>query len=144
MIRVERRKMVAAPVDTVKAILSDVEHLDRLLKRVERVEVQGITADRARVTLTLRTSRLGQIRVDGEARLLPNGTRFVAVKPLQVDSRWIVEPRGDGTEVTAQLAIDLAGVLGAFARFVPSRMVTSKLEQELDDSLQALERLVTQ
>lgn len=142
MIQVERRKTIAAPVDVVKAALSDVEHLDRLLRRVERVEVQGSTAERARVTLALRTSRFGVMRIDGEARLLPNGTRFVAVKPLQIDSRWTVEARGDATEVTAQLAIELAPILGAFARFVPARMVESKLSQELDESLQALERLV--
>ncbi len=144
MIQVERRRTIAAPVDVVMTALSDVTHLDRLLRRVERVEVQGSTAERARVTLSLRTSRFGVMRIDGEARLLPNGTRFVAVKPLQIDSRWTVEARGDATEVTAQLAIELASVLGAFARFVPSRVVESKLKQELDGSLQALERLVTE
>ncbi len=70
--------------------------------------------------------------------------RFVAVSPVQVDAHWTVQARGDATEVIARLRIDLQKVLGAFSRFVPRRLVEQRIGQELETSLDALERLATQ
>ncbi len=142
MFEVERRKTIAAPPDKVKAVLADVEHLDRLLPQAENVEVRGITPDRARVTIALRAGKLGLQRFDGEARILPNGLRFVAVQPTQVDARWTVEARGEGSEVVAHLLIRPGGMLQSFSRFLPRRPIEEKLGQELDTSLQALDQIL--
>ncbi len=76
--------------------------------------------------------------------MLEDGMRFVAVSPVQVDAHWTVHARGDATEVIARLRIDLHKVLGAFSRFVPRRLVEQRIGQELEISLDALERLATQ
>ena len=142
MFEVERRRMIAAPVDVVKAVLVDVENMRLLMPQAERVEVRGSTAERARVTIGLRLGRMGLRTVEGEARVLPNGMRFVAVQPAQIDSRWTVTPRGDSTEVTAQLTFEPGGMLGTFGRFLPRRIVEDQIGRELEASLLALERLV--
>jgi carbon monoxide dehydrogenase subunit G len=144
MYEVERHRIVAAPPDKVKAALQDVEHLNRLLPQAEKVEVRGVTADRARVMLALRIGPMGLQRVDGEARFLPNGVRFVAVHPMQVDARWTVEPKGEGSEVTAYLRVQPGGLLQSFGRFLPRRPVENQIGQELDASLQALATIATE
>lgn len=143
MFEVERRKQIAAPVDTVKAALADVENLHRFIPQAERVEVRGLTAERARVTVFFRAGHLGVQRVEGEARILPNGIRFVAVQPVQIDSRWTVEARGELSEVVAQLKLELGGSLGALSRFMPRRLVEGKIGEELDEALATLARIVT-
>jgi carbon monoxide dehydrogenase subunit G len=144
MYEVERRKIIAAPLEKVKAALLDVEHLGRLLPQAERVEVRGVTADRARVTVALRTGRVGVQRVDGEARFLPNGLRFVAVHPMQVDAQWTVAPKGEQSEVTAHLRIQPGGLFQSFGRFLPRGPIENQIGQELEASLQALTTIVTQ
>ena len=141
MIDVEQRKTIRAPAATVKAVLADLEHLQRLLPRAERVEVQARTENRARLAITLRAGRLVQ-RIEGEARILENGLRFVAVQPAEVDARWTVEERGGACEVTARLAIDPGQMLGPLGRFLPQRMIVERIGQELEASLRALEGLV--
>src|ERR671932_437013 len=144
MYEVERRRTIAAPPDKVKAALRDVEHLNRLLPQAEKVEVRGVTADRARVMVALRIAPMGLQRVDGEARFLPNGLRFVAVHPMQVDAQWMVEPNGEGSEVTAYLRIQPGGLLQSFGRFLPRRPIENQIGQELDASLQALTTIATE
>jgi carbon monoxide dehydrogenase subunit G len=142
MFEAERRRIIAAPVDVVKAALVDVENMRLLMPQAERVEVRGSTPERARVTIGLRLGRLGLHTVEGEARVLPNGMRFVAVQPAQIDGRWTVAPRGDSTEVTARLTFEPGGMLGTFGRFLPRGVVEDQIGRELDASLTALERLV--
>ena len=143
MIDVERRKTIHAPASAVKTALIDVEHLQRLLPMAERVEVRGSDGNRARLAITLRVGKLGLQRVDGEARILENGLRFVAVQPMQIDSRWTVQERGETSEVTAHLSIDLDRMLGSLGRFLPRRMIEQRIAHELEASLQALEGLVS-
>ncbi len=143
MYEVERRRAIAAPPDKVKAALRDVDHLNRILPQAEKVEVRGVTADRARVMVALRAGLVGLQRVDGEARFLPNGLRFVAVQPMQVDAQWTVEPRGEASEVIAYLRIQPGGLLQSFGRFLPRRPIENQIGQELDASLQALATMVT-
>lgn len=141
MIDVERRRMIGAPASKIKALLDDIEHLERLLPRVEKVEVQGKTENRARLAVSLRAGRLGLRRLEGEARMLENGLRFVVVRPAQIDARWTIRERGATSEVTAHLSVDPTGLLGSLGRFLPRRALEARLSQELDASLQALEDL---
>jgi uncharacterized membrane protein len=142
MINVERRRILQAPVHVVRAILVDVEHLPQLMPRVERVEVRGNTDNRARLALDFRAGRLGTQRIEGEARILEDGLRFVAVRPAQIDARWSAQEHGATTEVTARLTIDSGSLLGPISRFVPRALVEQRIAKELEASLDALEQLV--
>ncbi len=144
MIDTQRKRVISAPAGVIRGILVDATRIPQLMPRVEQVEVQGATAKRARITLSFRLGKLGIQRVTGEARMLEDGMRFVAVSPVQVDAHWTAHARGDATEVIARLRIDLSKVLGAFSRFVPRRLVEQRIGQELETSLDALERLATQ
>lgn len=144
MIDTQRKRLIAAPAGVIRDILVDATRMPQLMPRVEQVEVQGATAERARITLSFRLGKLGLQRVTGEARMLEDGMRFVAVSPVQVDAHWTVQARGDATEVIARLRIDLSKMLGALSRFVPRRLVEQRIGQELETSLDALERLATQ
>ena len=142
MIEVERRRTILAPAPVVRAILVDVENLQQLMPRVEHVEVRGNTDNGARLALDFRGGPIGTQRIEGEARILDDGLRFVAVRPAQIDARWSVQERGGTTEVTARLTIDPGGMLGSLGRFVPRALIEQRLAKELDASLQALEELV--
>ncbi len=142
MIEVERRRTILAPAPVVRAILVDVEHLQQLMPRVEHVEVRGNTDKGARLALDFKGGPIGTQRIEGEARILDDGLRFVAVRPAQIDARWSVQERGGTTEVTARLTIDPAGMLGSLGRFVPRALIEQRLAKELDASLQALEQLL--
>jgi carbon monoxide dehydrogenase subunit G len=143
MIAVERRRRIQAPAQVIRAVLIDVEHMQQLMPRVQRVDVRGHTDDRARLAIDLRTSRFGTLRIEGEARMLDDGLRFVAVRPAQIDVRWSVQERGEGTEVMARLVIDFGSLLGPIGRFVPRTLIEQRIAKDLDASLGALEQLVT-
>lgn len=142
MIDVRRRRMISAPGSAVRAALTDLANLQRLLPRAERVEIQGSTDTRARVVLDFRAGRFGSRRVEGEARISPDGLRFVAVWPAQIDARWVIQEHGDTCEVTAGLAIEPGGLAGSFGRFLPRRLIEQRIGGELEASLDALEALV--
>jgi hypothetical protein len=141
MLEVERKTVIDAPISRVAAVLGDLSNLQRLLPRAEHVEVQHATDGRARVTFNVRAGRFGLRRVDGEARMLPTGLRFVAVRPLEIDARWLLRERGAQTEVTAHLGLVPGGFLGSFGRIVPQRFVTGRIGTELDASLRVLAEL---
>jgi carbon monoxide dehydrogenase subunit G len=143
MIKVERRRTVAAPGRVIRAILTDVEHMPQLMPRVERVEVRGATDNRARLALDVRAGHFGTQRVEGETRILDDGLRFVAVRPAQIDAHWTVQERGESSEVIARLTIDTSALLGPLDRLVPRMLIEGRIARELDASLDALERLVS-
>ena len=86
----------------------------------------------------MRLGRLGTQRVEGEARLLDDGVRFVAVQPMEIDVRWTVVPRDTGCDVVVRLVTGLPKQLAPLARFVPARMVEDRIGVELDSALDAL------
>lgn len=144
MIQVERKRQFAASVAQVQAILSDIDQLDRLIHRAERVEVLARNENRARVALTMRIGRIPPQQIEGEARLLSDGVRFVAVRPMQIDARYVVHERSDSTEVIAQLATEIPRALVPFARFVPQRLIDERIARELDASLDALDAILAE
>lgn len=143
MIKVERRRTIQASAQTIRAILIDIDNMQQLMPRIEHVEVRGSTDNRARLALNFRTRRFGTLRIEGEARILDDGMRFVAVRPAQIDVRWSVQQRGEASEVIGNLTIDTSVLLGPLDRFVPRAMIEQRIGKELDASLDALEQLAT-
>jgi carbon monoxide dehydrogenase subunit G len=143
MITVERRRVIAASPDTIKAVLSDVEHIQQLLPWADHVEVGPVNDGRARVTIAIKAGRFGTQRISGEARATPDGMRFVAVRPFETDARWIVQAREGGTEVANRLQIDPGGMFRTVLRFVPQRVIENRLGRELETALDLVERLAT-
>lgn len=144
MITVERKRTLHAPPDRIRAALIDLQNMPRLMPRVQHVEVLSSNENRTRLALTLRFSKLGAQRIEGEARLLDDGLRFVAVSPMQVDTRWQIVPRGETTEVIARIMMELPKALNAFARFIPQRIIQDKIGSELEQSLDALAAITAQ
>lgn len=142
MITVERKRTIQAPASQIQAILSDIEQLPRLMPRAERVEVITRNENRARVALLFRIGPLPPQRIEGEARLLDDGVRFIAVTPMQIDARFFVQPRGDSTEVIARLGTEIPKPLQPFARLLPHRMIEEKVARDLELTLDALEEIV--
>lgn len=140
---VERTRTIAAPAPAVIALLTNVDQLGNLLPRASRVEVLQRGEGRARIAIIIQPPRLKAQRLDGEARLLEDGLRFVAVTPTQIDVRWTVRPEAEGSKVTLRLEADLTKLLGPLGRFVPKQLIERQAGEELQASLDALERLTT-
>jgi carbon monoxide dehydrogenase subunit G len=141
-VTVERKRAFRAPAGRVVAALQDQANLQALMPRVERVDVLARGDRRARLALHMRLGRLGSMRVEGEARELDDGTRFISVQPMELDSRFQVTARGDESDVVARLSFQLPRQLEAVARWVPQRMIRERVARELDAALDALEDLV--
>ncbi len=140
--RVERSRRVEAPPATVIAALTNLDNLPRLLERAERVEVLQRSEGRARIAVTVSVGKLGRQRVEGEARLLEDGMRFIAVTPMQMDVRWQVRPAEAVSEVTARVDVDLQKILGPLARLIGDNLIARQVGAEVDKSFVALEALV--
>lgn len=138
LLTVERKRLLPAPAQRVQALLNDLEHLPQWWPRLERVEVLSRTEQRARLALLVRLGRLGRQRVEGEARLLEHGLRFIAVEPTELDIRWVVLPRGEASEVQAQVALRLPQRFGGLVRLMPQRLIADRIGAELDAGLEAL------
>jgi uncharacterized membrane protein len=139
MITVERKRNIDLPAERVRAVVSDVEQMQRLMPRAERVEVLARNENRARVAVTLRLGRFGVQRVEGEARLLEDGVRFVAVQPMEIDARWTIVASNTSTEAIVRVMTEVPRALGAFARLIPQRMIEERIGAELETALSALE-----
>jgi carbon monoxide dehydrogenase subunit G len=143
MITVERRRLIAASPETVKAVLADIEHIRQLLPWAEQVEVGPTNDGRSRVTISFRVGRLGTQRIEGEARVTADGMRFIAVRPFETDARWTVQARDASSEVTNRLSINPGATFSKLLRFVPQRMIEQRLGRELDAALDTVERLAS-
>ena len=144
MFTAERKRFVAVPAERVRAVLGDIRYLPRLIPHTDHVEVQAQCEERARVALTLRIKGLGSQRVEGEARIVPDGVRFVAVRPMEIDARWIVVPRDNGAEVRARLTTEVPKPLQSIARLIPRRLIEERVGTELEAALDALEAVLTE
>lgn len=138
MFTVERKRSLDVPAERVRALLADPAQLGVIMPRSARVEVLSQSDGRARVAVVVRMGPLGAQRVEGEARLLDDGLRFVAVTPMEIDVRWTIVPRAGGCEVVGRIATGLPKRLVPFARFVPQRMIEERIGAELDAALDAM------
>jgi ligand-binding SRPBCC domain-containing protein len=139
MFTVERKRTIDLPAERVRAVVSDVDQIQRLIPRAERVEVLARNENRVRLAITLRLGKFGVQRVEGEARVLEDGVRFVAVQPMDIDARWIIVPANTSTEAVIRVITEVPKMLGAFVRFIPQRMIEERVGAELETVLNALE-----
>lgn len=135
---IERKGTLAAPPEAVLAVLNNVDNLQLIVPRAERVDVLQRGEGRARIAVTALRQR-----IEGEARLLDDGLRFVAVVPVELDVRWTVRAHGDGSEITLRVDVDLGKRFGAFASMLSSSIIGRQVGVELDASLDALAGLVS-
>ena len=142
MISVERTRTINAPVEKVRAALSDPQQLQQTMPGVRSVEILSRTGDQARVAITTGMTFPGTDRFEGDAIVTPEGMRFNAAQPMPLALDLTAVPHGDGSEVTARIETDLPPGLGAMARFIPQQMIEGRIGVELDRALERLERVV--
>jgi carbon monoxide dehydrogenase subunit G len=141
MIRVTRSRQIAADPSTVFATLTDHTQLASLLPRVRRVDVLEQTENSARVATHMAFGPFGDLRNEGDVRWQENREIvFSSRKPVTVESRWTLAPVGNGTEVTVQLELDLAPLIGPLAAFVPPEQVINMVGPDLEAALNALDQ----
>ncbi len=142
MITVQRKRVVDAPAERVRALLSDPANIGQWMPGLERVEVLSRNGNVAHLALQVRLPKLGPQRIEGEAHRLEDGVRFVAAEPVKLNTHWTALPHGHGTEVTARLAFELPPGLGMLARLIPQHVIEEQVNGELDRALQRLEAAV--
>lgn len=143
VIEVTRSRRIAATPQALFATLADPTNLAGMLPRVRSVEVLEQTADSARIATHMAFDPFGSIRNEGEARWQTDQeVTFVSRTPVFVETRWLLTPVENGTDVAALLRLDLSPLLGPLAAFVPPAQVINMVAPELDAALAALEQRV--
>lgn len=139
MIHVTRSRRISAPAASIFAALSDPNRLADLLPRVRRVEMLERNEARARLVTYMAFGPFGELRSEGEVSWTTNETIiFQSRKPVFVEARWTLTPQGEHTDVQANLALDLAPMLGPLAAFVPQDQVTQMIAPDLEAALDKL------
>ena len=143
MITVSRRCYIEdATPEQIFATLSDPAMIGKLLPRVQKVEMlaRDDEARRARLATHMSMGGLfGTIRCEGDLRWTePSEIVFDVRTPLPVETRWLLSPGVNGTEIKASMGLDLAPMLGAMAAFVPTQQVVDILSKELETALKAI------
>jgi carbon monoxide dehydrogenase subunit G len=131
-----------APVDQVRAVLSDPQQLQQAMPGVKSVDILSRTDHQARVAITTSLTMPGAVRVEGDAFITQEGIRFTAAQPMPLSLDLAAVPQGDGSQVTARIESELPPGLGAMARFIPQRVIEERVGAELDRALERLERVV--
>jgi hypothetical protein len=111
-----------------------------LLPRVRKVEMLERHASTARLATHMSLGGIfGAIRCEGDlAWTEPREIIFVVRKPLTVETRWLLLPAVNGTELQATMALDLVPLLGPMAQFVPTAPVADMIAKELEAALHAI------
>lgn len=147
MITVSRRSYIESITpEQLFAALSDPALIGQLLPRVQKVEMlsRNEAAREARLATHMSMGGIfGSIRCEGDLTWQePHEIVFKVLSPLPVETKWLLKPRLDGTEIQASMGLDLAPMLGPLAAFVPPREVGEILTKELDAALKTIaERL---
>lgn len=143
MITVHRSRHIAAAPPAVFAVLSDPANLAGLLPRVRRIEMVAQAADHARIATHMAFGPFGDIRTEGEVRWhRDREVVFSARRPVLVEARWTLTGAGDGTDLRAELALDLAPMIGPLAAFVPDERVAEMIAPDLETALATVARRV--
>ena len=141
MIEISRSRFVAAPPASVFAALADPANLAGIIPRVRRVELLEQHPDRARVATHMALGPFGEIRNEGEVRWQTDrAIVFSSRRPMPVEARWSLVPRGAGTDLQVQLALDLAALIGPLAALVPTAEVAKLVAPDLEAALAAVAR----
>jgi hypothetical protein len=148
MITVTRRSHIEATTpDQIFAALSDPKMIGQLLPRVQKVEMlsRDDVARKARLVTHMSMGGIfGTIRCEGDLTWQePSEIVFRVRTPLPVETKWILNPAVNGTEIVATMALDLAPMLGPMAAFVPVKEVGEMLAKELDIALKSIAERVS-
>lgn len=141
MIKVARRSYIEqATPEEVFAALSDPKSLTNLLPRVRKVEMLERHDTTARLATHMSLGGIfGTIRCEGDLSWVePREIIFSVRKPLPVETRWILVPAVNGTDLQATMSLDLVPLLGPMAQFVPTEAVADMIGKELDTALKAI------
>lgn len=143
MITVTRRNYIeSATPEQVFEALSDPKTIGKLLPRVQKVEMlsRDEAARKARLVTHMSMGGIfGSIRCEGDLTWVePREIVFTVRTPLPVETRWLLTPAVNGTEIQASMGLDLAPLLGPMAAFVPTQQVADMLVKELDATLKAI------
>lgn len=145
MIKVARRCYIESSTpEEIFAALSDPKRIGQLLPRVQKVEMRDRddVACKARLITHMSLGGLfGTIRCEGDLTWVePREITFTVTSPAPVETRWVLEPAVNGTDVRATMGIDLAPMMGPMAAFVPAQQVSEMLAKELEAALKAIAR----
>ena len=145
MITLKRTRTISASPEEIFAVLADPSLLPKLLPRVQRVEVLERHPDRARLATHMALGNgFGTVRCEGDLRwVAPREIVFTVRKPLPVENNWTLTAVPGGTEISVTMSLDLAPMLGPFAKFVPTVAVSDMLSQDLEATLSQIARFVT-
>lgn len=141
MIKVDRRSYIEiATPEEVFVALSDPKSVERLLPHMRKVELLSRRENSARlVTHMSLGSMFGTIRCEGIVSWVePREIVFQVVKPLPLETRWVLSPAVNGTELHATMALDLSPLLGPMAHFVPNHTVSDMIGKEFDLALKEM------
>ncbi len=145
MIKVGRRCHIEGVTpEQVFATLSDPALVSQILPRVQKTELldRDDVARHARmITYMAMGGLFGTIRCEGELTWQDNREIVFSVRtPLPVETRWVLSPAINGTDLQATMSINLAPLLGMMASFVPEKTVTDMLGADLETALRGVAR----
>jgi hypothetical protein len=125
--------------EEVFAVLSDPNRIGNLLPRFHKVEIlnRNMEARTARLVTHMSFGGLfGTIRCEGDLTWTePDEILFKVRTPLPVETRWTLNPAVSGTDLQANISLDLVPMLGPMAAFVPVQIVSDMLGKELESAL---------
>lgn len=124
------RSSVAAPIDKVWAVLTDLEHWAQWNSAVRRIDVEGPVGLHTRFKWTA-----GGLPIRSEIEVFdaPHQVGWTGVAPLiRARHVWTLSADGDTTEVTTEESFD-----GPFARLLPG-LARKILQSSLAQGLEAL------
>jgi uncharacterized protein YndB with AHSA1/START domain len=143
VIRVHRSRYIDAAPAAVFAALSDPDQLAGLVPRARRVEFVERGADRARITAHMALGPFGDIRTEGDVRWQTDREIvFRTQRPVLIEARWTLNPLDNGTDLHAELLLDLQPLIGPFASFVPQENVANMIGPDLETALAEVARRV--
>jgi carbon monoxide dehydrogenase subunit G len=142
-VTVSRSRYIAAPPERVFAALSNPTSLAGVLPRVKRVEVLERGDAHARIATHMQLTPFNTVRAEGEVRWQADREIIFATKqPMGVETHLMLHARDGGTQLEATLTLDLGGVMGPLAAFVPQDQVASVAAPDLEATLAAIARTV--
>ncbi|WP_028458363.1 SRPBCC family protein [Chloroflexus sp. Y-396-1] len=149
MIKVGRRCHIEGVTpEQVFTTLSDPSLIGQILPRVQKTELydrDDIARHAKLVTHMSMGGLFGTIRCEGDLTWQDNREIVFTVRtPLPVETRWVISPAINGTDVQVVMGIDLKPILGAMAAFVPEKTVADMLGSDLETALRGVARQTRQ
>jgi carbon monoxide dehydrogenase subunit G len=149
MITVARRAFYDATTpEEIFETLGDAERISNLMPRVEKVELYDRDNEQRTARLVMNMAMggiFGTIRCEGSLTWVDNREIAFDVRtPLPVSTRWELIEGVNGTEVRAQMSLNLVPLLGPMASFVPEKTVSDMLAGDLEKVLKGLAKELRQ